>query len=120
MLGLLTLPIELLRLAFYALKGLADALRARNRLRFEFTVLIDASREAVWRLCITDHMVLDGPPLMEMSREPLPGSAELWLTRAAVSGQPRAQGVARELEQDEAKGIIRAQSIEHAAICPAR
>ena len=45
MLGLLKLPIELLRLAFYALQGLVDALSARNRLRSEFTVLINASRE---------------------------------------------------------------------------
>ena len=62
MLGLLTLPIELLRLAFYAFQGLVDALSARNRLRSEFTVLINASRDAVWRLGTADRFVLDGPP----------------------------------------------------------
>ena len=50
MLALLTLPIELMRLAFYALQGVVDALRARNRLHLKFTVLVNAPREAVWRL----------------------------------------------------------------------
>ena len=56
MLGLLTLPIELLRLAFYALQGLVDALRAHNRLRSEFTVLINASRDAVWLSLVTQPL----------------------------------------------------------------
>ena len=51
MLGLLTLPIELLRLAFYALQGLVDALSARDRLRSEFTVLINASRRVAAQYC---------------------------------------------------------------------
>jgi hypothetical protein len=67
MLGLLTLPIQLLRIAFYALQGLVDVLRSRNRLRAEFTILVNASREAVWRLSTADHLVLDGPPSMEIS-----------------------------------------------------
>jgi Zn-dependent protease len=113
MLGLLTLPIELLRLAFYALKGLADALRARNRLRFEDTVLVNASREAVWRLSTADHIVLDGPPMLEMSSEPLPDSPDLWLTRITVSGQPQSQVVSYELERDETKGIMRMRLVAH-------
>lgn len=118
MLGLLTLPIELLRIAFYALKGIADAARARNRQRFESTVLINAPREAVWRFNTTDQMMLDGPPVMEISREPVPDSADLWLTRVAVAGQPRAQGVSRELERDEAKEIIRTQAVTHTLNVP--
>jgi Zn-dependent protease len=118
MLGLLKLPIELLRLAFHALQGLVDALRARNRQRFESTVLIDAPREAVWRFNTADHMVLDGPPAMEISCERVPDSADLWLTRVVVSGQPRSQGVSREIERDETKGIVRAQWVEHALSVP--
>jgi Zn-dependent protease len=118
MLGLLTLPIELLRLAFYALQGLVDALRGRNRLRSEFTVLINASREAVWRLSAADHIVLDGPPVIEVSYEPLPDSDDLWLTRVIISGQPRVQTVGREIERDEVKGIIRAKLVAHPLSVP--
>ncbi len=113
MLGLLSVPIELFRIAVYALRGLVDALRAHRRPRFEFTVLIDAPREAVWHFNTADHMVLDGPPIMEISREPLPDDSGLWLTRVALNGQPRAQGVTREIERDETNGIIRAQSVTH-------
>jgi Zn-dependent protease len=118
MLGLLTLPIVLLRLAFHALQGLVDALRARNRLHLKFTVLINAPRETVWRLSTADHLVLDGPPVLEISREPVPDSADLWLARVAISGQPRAQSVSRELERDEAKGILRARMVAHALSVP--
>lgn len=113
MLGLLTLPIELLRLAFYAFQGLVDALSARNRLRSEFTVLINASRDAVWRLSTADRFVLDGPPIIEMSSEPLPDSPDLWLTHITVSGQPQSQLVSYELERDETKGIMRARVVAH-------
>jgi len=118
MLGLLKLPIELLRLAFYALRGIVDALRARNRLRLEFTVLINAPREAVWRFCAADHMVLDGPPLMEVSCKPLPDSTDLLLSHVTINGQPLSQSVSRELERDEAKGVIRAQWVAHALSTP--
>jgi Zn-dependent protease len=113
MLALLTLPIELLRLAFYAFQGLVDALRARNRLRSEFTVSINASRDAVWRLGTADRFVLDGPPMVEMSSEPLPDSPGLWLTHITVSGQPQSQVVSYELERDETKGILRARLVAH-------
>jgi hypothetical protein len=93
MLAMLRLPIELMRLAFYTSQGAVDALRARNRLHLKFTVLVNAPREAVWRLGTADHMILDGPPVMEFSREPLPDSADLWLTRVTISGQPQAQNV---------------------------
>ncbi|MBR1202465.1 MULTISPECIES: hypothetical protein [unclassified Bradyrhizobium] len=118
MLALLSLPIELLRIAYYALQGLVDALRARNRLRCEFTVLINAPREAVWRFNIADRMVFDGPPIMEISREPVPDSADLWLTSATVNGQVRAQNVSRELERDEEKGIIRGRIVAHPLSIP--
>ena len=113
MLGLLTLPIELLRLAFYTFQGLVDALRARNRLRSEFTVLINASRDAVWRLGTADRIVLDGPPIIEMSSEPLPDSPDLLLTRITVGGQPQSQIVSYELDRDETKGIMRARLVAH-------
>lgn len=118
MLALSTLPIQLLRVAYCALQGLVDALHARNRLRFQCTIPISAPREAVWRLCTADHLVLDGPPLMETWYERLPDSADLWLTRVAIGGQPRAQSVTRELERDEAKGIIRAQAVAHTLSVP--
>jgi hypothetical protein len=119
MLALLTLPIELMRLAFYALQGVVDALRARNRLHLKFTVLVNAPREAVWRLSTADHMILDGPPVVEFSREPLPDSADLWLTRLVLSGHPRAQSVSRELERDEAKAIIiRSRALAHTLSVP--
>ena len=118
MLALLNLPIELLRLAFYALHGVVDALRARNRLQLKFTVLVDAPREAVWQLSTAEHVVLDGPPVMEISCEPLPDSADLWLTRVALNGQPRTQSVLRQLEREETKGIVRSRAIAHTLSVP--
>jgi len=118
MLRLLALPFELLRIAFYAFKGLVDALRARNRLDLEFNVLVNAPRDAVWQFSTADRMVLDGPPVLEISREPLPDSEGLWLTRLLVSGQPRTQGVSRELVRDEASGIIVAQGVAHELCVP--
>lgn len=41
-LALLTLPISLLYLGYYAIRGLVDSLRGRNRLRFTSTVVIKA------------------------------------------------------------------------------
>jgi len=118
MLTFLALPIELLRVTFYALQGLVDALRARNRPRFEYTVSINAPREAVWRISTADQIAFAGPPALELSREPVPDSDGLWLTRIAVNGQPRAQGVSRELERDEEKGIFLARSVPHALSVP--
>ncbi|MBC9877923.1 hypothetical protein G8O24_11280 [Bradyrhizobium sp. INPA01-394B] len=118
MLRLLALPIEILRIAFYALQGLVDALRARNRLNLEFNVLVNAPRDAVWQFSTADRMVLDGPPVLEISREPVPDSDGLWLTRLLVSGQPRTQGVSRELVRDEAKGVIVAQAVAHELSVP--
>src|SRR6267154_4256340 len=113
--GLLTLPIELLRFAFYALRGVIDVLRARNRLRPEFSVLVNAPRETVWRLNTADHL---GPPVMEIWYEPVPESADLWLTRLAISGQLRMQSVSRVLERDEMRGIIRSQFVAHTLSVP--
>ncbi len=118
MLRLLTLPIELLRIALYALRGFVDALRARNRLRFESTVLIHAPRDAVWRLITADRVILDGPPPFEFLREPVPDSDGLYLTRVVVGGQAQGQFVARELERDEAKGITLERTVPHPLSVP--
>ncbi|WP_027554789.1 metalloprotease [Bradyrhizobium sp. Cp5.3] len=118
MLRLLAIPIELLRIAFYALQGLVDALRARDRLSLEFSVLVNAPRDAVWRFSTAERMVLDGPPVLEISREPIPDADDLWLTRVSVSGQPRAQAVTRELVRDEAQGVLVAQAVPHALSVP--
>ena len=118
MIRLLALPVEILRIAFYALHGLVDALRARNRLNLEFNVLVDAPRDAVWQFSTADRMVLDGPPVLEISREPVPDSDDLWLTRLLVSGQPRTQGVSRELIRDEANGVLVAQGVAHELSVP--
>ena len=63
-------------------------------------------------------MVLDGPPRIEASSEPVPDSADLRLTRISVNGQPQAQNVSREVERDESKGVYRLQWIAHALCVP--
>src|SRR5262245_5507290 len=87
--GLLRLPIELLRIAFYALVGVVDVIAGRKRGRFEATVLIKAPRDAVWRFYTADRFVLDGPPRMESVAEPLPDG--LILSRVSVAGDHRAR-----------------------------
>jgi Zn-dependent protease len=118
MLRLLALPIDLLRIALYTVYAFVDAARGRKRQRFETTILINAPRDAVWRLTTADQTVLKGPPVMEITRERVPDSSDLWLTRIAVSGQPRAQAVSREIERDEQKGILRAQMVAHELSMP--
>lgn len=118
MLSLLTLPIELLRIVFYIVQGVVDALSGRSRLRFAVEVAVNAPRDAVWRFCSADRMMLDGPPPMEIVTEPLPDSDGLLLSRVSINGQLRAQGVARETERDEAKGVIRARSVDHKLAIP--
>jgi hypothetical protein len=107
-----------LRATIYALRGLFDALRAVNRPRFEYRVLIKAPRDVVWRLCTADHIVLDGPPDIEMLRERLSASDGLFVTRVVVAGRQRAQIVSRELERDEIKGIWTCQVLPHALSSP--
>ncbi|MCJ9702026.1 metalloprotease [Bradyrhizobium sp. SHOUNA76] len=118
MLRLLALPIELLRIAFYVLQGLLDALRSRNRPRFASTVLIKAPREAVWRFNTANLIVLNGPPVIEISHGPLPDDHGLWLTRVAISGQPRARAVSREIIRDEDRGIFTSRAVEHTLSVP--
>lgn len=118
MLRLLALPIELLRIVFYVLKGLFDALRSRDRQRFAFTVLIRAPRDTVWRFNTAELIVLNGPPAIEISHRPLPDGDGLWLTRVALSGQPRAQAVSREIARDEDRGILTSRAVEHALSIP--
>jgi Zn-dependent protease len=118
MLMLLRLPLELLRFAFYAVGGLIDSLRGRDRLRVEFTVLIDAPREAVWRFSTADRVVLDGPPAIEYVTEPVPDGDGLFVTRVSVDGQPRLQVVWRELECDAVKGTTLCQAVPHPLSVP--
>ncbi|XUM21867.1 metalloprotease [Bradyrhizobium oligotrophicum S58] len=112
------MPIELLRLVICILQAMADAVRGRNRPRYEATILVNAPRDAVWQFNVAERMVLSGPPVLEITREPLPENPDLWLGRVAVSGQPRTQGVYREIERDEAKGIIRSQNVAHELSVP--
>ncbi|MGJ5051167.1 metalloprotease [Bradyrhizobium oligotrophicum] len=118
MLRLLAVPIELLRLVICVLQAMVDAARNRQRQRYEAQILINAPRDAVWRFNVAERMVLNGPPVLEITREPLPGSPDLWLGRVAVSGQPRTQGVYREIERDDANGIIRSQNVAHELSVP--
>ena len=115
---LLTLPIDMLRIAYYALRGLVDALRAHNRLRFEHTVLISAPRDAIWRLSTGERVGFDGPPVIETSREPVPDSDDLYLTQVTVGGQPTSRIVMRELECDEIKGVSLWRSVPHPLSTP--
>lgn len=118
MLRLLALPLVLLRIAFYAVQALIDTAKGRNRQRFESTILINAPRDAVWRFNVADRVTLAGPPVMDITRERIPESDDLWLTRVALSGQPRAQSVSREIERDEDQGIFRAQTVDHELSVP--
>jgi hypothetical protein len=118
MLRLLALPVELLRIALYALQGVVDALRARSRLNQQFSVLVNAPRDAVWQISNAEHLVLEGPPTLELSRERLPDSDGLWLTRVLVNGQPKGQAVTREIVRDEAQGIVLAEIVPHALSVP--
>src|SRR5262245_43247584 len=110
--GLLRLPIELLRLAFYALVGVVDAIAGRKRRRFEATVLIKAPLDTVWRLYAADRIVFDGPPRMEIVAEPLPGEDGLTLSRISVAGR-EARVVVRRLERDATRGTSLIQIVPH-------
>src|SRR5262249_14230421 len=110
---LLRLPFSLLQIGFYALRGLADSLGGRKRLRVEVTTLINAPRDAVWRFMAAERTIFDGPPLMEIASEPLTDGSELWLTRVSVNGQEAGRIVSRRIERDEAKGILLSQGIPH-------
>jgi Zn-dependent protease len=118
MLTFLRLPIELLRIAFYALSGLNDVLRGRERTRIEITTEIKAPRDAVWRMITADRMVLEGPPHVEFVRESLSGDDGLLMTRAVVNGHECARFVCRELTCDEANGIIIWQIVAHELSLP--
>jgi len=118
MLALLTLPVTLLRIGLYALWGLAEVLRGRKRILAESTVLINASRDAVWRFVSADRIVFDGPPTMEMIAERVPGSKDLRLTRILINGQEWGCVIARELTRDESEGTILSQSVPHQLVWP--
>jgi hypothetical protein len=112
MLMLLGLPAMILRLGFYALQGLAGVLRGRKRLHAERTVLINAPRNAIWRFVTADRTVFDGwPAATDLTREPVPGDGELYLSRIRIGGQEIARVAMRELERDEAAGTVRVQCV---------
>jgi Zn-dependent protease len=110
---LLKFPVVLLQIAIYTLWGLADVLRGRKRVRTEKTVLIKAPRDVVWRFVTADHLVFDGPPVMELITEPLPEGEALHLTRVLLNGQEWGRVVARYLECDEAAGTMLSQVVPH-------
>jgi len=110
--GLLRLPIELLRIAFYALVGIVDEIAGRKRRRFAATVLIKAPPGVVWRLYAADRIVFDGPPRMEIAAEPLPGEDGLTLSRISVAGR-EARVVTRRLERDATAGTSLIQIVPH-------
>jgi Zn-dependent protease len=112
MLMLLALPAMVLRIAFYALRGLADVLQGRERLRAERTVLINAPRDAVWRFLTADRTVFDGGlAATELRREPVPEDRELYLNRIRIGGQEIARVAMRELTRDEATGTVLVQCV---------
>ena len=113
MLMLLSLPLTLLRIGYYALWALADVLRGRSRMRVEKTVEIGAPREAVWQLLIAQRVVFDGPPVVEMVTEPLSEDPNLGLTRVSIGGHEYARAVVRELERNEITGTIAVQQVPH-------
>src|SRR5262245_19592496 len=113
MLILLRLPLTPLRVGLYALLAVPDRLRGRGRMQIEKTVEIDAPREAVWQLLIAPRVVFDGPPVVEMTTEPLPDDPNLGLTRVCVAGHEVARVVVREVERNEATGTVAAQQVAH-------
>jgi len=113
MLTLLRLPLFLLQVGFYALCAFIDLLRGRKGLHLESTVLIDAPRDLVWRFSAGDRMVFDGPPVVEVVREPIAGSEDLFLFRSSVSGQPQFRFVCRRIELDEARGTSLYEVVPH-------
>jgi Zn-dependent protease len=118
MLRLLAIPIDLLRIVLCTLQAMVDAAKGRNRQRYEAEILINAPRDAVWRFNVAERMVLNGPPVMEITHELIPGTDNLWLNCVAISGQPRMQAVSREIERDEDNGVIRGQIIAHPLSVP--
>jgi Zn-dependent protease len=118
MLRLLALPIELLRIVVFTLQAMVDAAKGRKRQRYEADILINAPRDAVWRFNVAERMVLKGPPLTEITHEPLSGTDNLWLNRITISGQPRMQVVSREIERDEDKGVISGHFVAHPLSLP--
>ena len=118
MLTLLRVPLDLLRIGFYAVLGVLDSLRGRNRLRVEYSVVIKAPRDLVWKLCTADRVVYEGPPLIEIVREPLPDSDGLHVVRVSHNGQLQARAVSRRIERDDAKGVALSLSVPHQLTFP--
>jgi hypothetical protein len=105
-------------IALTALGAFIDALSGRNRPRFEYRVLIKAPREVVWRICTGDHVILHGPPAIDLLTEPLAGGDGLWLTRVAIDRRPPMRVVTRLIEQDAVKGISVRRTVRHALSVP--
>jgi Zn-dependent protease len=118
LLVLLRLPIQFLWIAFYALCGLLDVLRGRTQLRTEATVLINAPRGIVWTACTADHLVFEGPPVIAIETEMLPGSDQLQMACVSINGQLQNRTVARLLERDAVKGTLLYQIVPHELSMP--
>ena len=111
--GLLRRPIELLVTAADVLLAAFGVMAGRKRGAFESTVFVRAPRETVWGHLAADRHVYDGPPVMELVDELLPGSDNLRLTRMSIEGRQIAQIVQRLVRQDAAEGVLIVQILPH-------
>jgi Zn-dependent protease len=118
MLALLRLPLELLWVLFRVLIAVVDSLTGRRRRRFESTALIKAPRDAVWRFLTAPRVVFDGPPVMEMVHEPLPGADGLSLGRIYVGGVEFARVVERSIKLDENAHTLLSEIVPHELSLP--
>jgi Zn-dependent protease len=118
MLSLLNLPITLLRLAFYAVCALVDALSGRGWMRVERSVRIGAPRDVVWRFVNREHVVFDGPPVTEIVSEPLPEDPELRLIRYSINHHEWCRLVMRQVIHDEAASMVVSQQVAHELTWP--
>jgi Zn-dependent protease len=118
MLALLRLPLELLWVASRILIAVFDGMRGHKRRSFESSTLIKAPRDAVWRFLTAPRAVFDGPPVIELVSEPVPGEDGLHLCRVFVRGQEFRRSVERVLRLDESEGILRAEIVPHALSVP--
>jgi len=118
MLALFRLPLELLWIACRILIAVFDGMIGRKRRSFESTALIKAPRDAVWRFLTAPRAVFDGPPVIELVSEPIPGEDGLNLCRVLVRGQEFRRSVERLIRLDESEGILRSEIVPHALSVP--
>src|SRR5262245_23308604 len=118
MLALFRLPLELLWIACRILIAVFDGMIGHKRRLFESTALIKAPRDAVWRFLTAPRAVFDGPPVIELVSEPIPGEDGLNLCRVLVRGQEFRRSVERLIRLDESEGILRSEIVPHALSVP--